>query len=210
MQKYLLLIICFCTAISACKKDTEDETVFTRKDFPATAGSYWTYAYTSQYQQQAEYKATLTHRIERVEDLSADSQVIHYTMYMDSKFLDSAVGILCNTGFTYLGTAYKGSSSLGDFHLDLPFYPDKSWVSTDSFDTLKVVYQAASYALQPDNYRDVFYLYNKYLKGNKVSENEILIAKGVGVVVKSKMRQGIEWYGEDAIEEFKLISYHIQ
>lgn len=206
MMKLNVTVILLCLIVTSCKDDYITP-IFTKSDFPVTVGSYWIYQ-CHDYHIDLEYN--VTHKIEWAETLNADTQIIHYTLYSPNQSVrDSAIGILTNSGFTYLGVKQTNYSVLGDFRIDFPFSKNDKWVGVNQNDTLQVVLHADKFAVSANTYEAVFYLYNYYRKSLNVRENEIYLSKGVGIITKNLRKEN----GNSQLDEvrsYTLLDYHIE
>ena len=208
MKLFIASLLLFFSALSSCTKDEFNAIeTFEKSDFPATVGSYWIYQC---YDYHTNMNYPVTHKIEWLETINADTQIIHYTLYApDQSVRDSAIGILTKTGFTYLGVRQTNYSVLGDFHIALPFSKGDKWVSVNTNDTIQVITHASKYTISADTYENVFYLYNYYRQSLNVRGNEIYLSKGVGIITKNIRKEN----GNSQLDEkrsYVLTSYHIE
>lgn len=199
---FLSIALCSCT-----KQEPNTVETFNKTDLPATAGSYWVYQC---YDKRINMNYPVTHKIEWLETINADTQIIHYTLYgPDQSVKDSAIGVLTKTGFSYLGVKQTHYSVFGDFHIAFPFSKNDKWVSVNTNDTLQVITHASKYIISTATYENVFYLHNYYRSGIIARENEIYIAKGVGIITKSLVTLTANSQLDEQ-RSYVLTSYHIE
>lgn len=221
---YLLLVIILFSCsnkgdTNLLRTDQYKSPEFTRNDIPITIGTYWKYT-------QAEIQSntgkvisfTITLKIKKVEYGNSDTLKIYYELKTlslstnEDVIIDSAIGILTNSSYTYKSIRYKNETDfhLGNYRLEFPIVFKKYWVSINPLDTLHVQTYADKIAGSPLMYSQVFYLYSFYSKYPDYREQEIYLSKGIGIVLKGFHKENYDKEFDNQKSSYTLVEYKVE
>lgn len=195
---------------------THKDSTFTRDDIPISRGTYWKFRVGST----SEPAHFVILRIERVEQ-AGNQTAIHYRYYEAQEsgssagaVIDSALGILTDTSFTYsskqdLSNQQQGRDAfLGDYRLKLPIEANNRWVSMNPLDTLRFMLYVDRIEKATLPNTKIFYLYSAYQNELGFRGNGIYLSKGIGVINKAFRRGKDSTYYDGKLHS--LIDYYIK
>jgi hypothetical protein len=205
MKKNIIVCMSLLFLFWGCKKDTYQTPIYTKQDLPVSVGSYWVYHhhfYTNN-------MPTDTLKMVSVQSEKGlgDTTKLYFTLYRKTDSVASYIGYYTNAGFT-LKDNNPQYSYFGDFHIDFPFKVGDGWKSTSDTDVLKVGSYTEEYLDGSINYNKIFHLLSYHNYKNKITANELYVAKGIGVVYRGILED--DGNGHPRKESYLLIDYHIQ
>jgi hypothetical protein len=231
MNKFVSLILF--SLFFSCTKNEPIESIhqeplyFARSDIPIKIGSYWKYKFDCSDDIDISSRIT-TVKIERAEKIGIDTVRIYYKQsFQDTAsnkdvVLDSAVGILTNSSYTYRSLRdlswyeLRNDEGFGNYHIELPIKVNKRWVSENLLDTLCAMYSVIKYLLNSLEFSTTFNIHSFYEERLKQysRHQEITLSKGVGVISKGFYGKGYPTHNLYDIGHryryYSLIEYHIE
>ena len=203
-------------SICGCKKpvDLYATVTFQQTDIPITTGSYWVYSHHSSHDFSNVTDDTIIMKISYVENFTPNRKILHYILldnYMG--LIDSSIGILTIDSFIYYSVTNQ--DLLGNYKLTLPFNYKKEWIGNDTRDSFRVIDYFDRYSVNPLDYMYVFEIHSQYYQSSGIVNqsgikriNDILVAKGIGIIQKSRQQDSTGTVGTNAL--FTLVKYHIE